>query len=268
MGKGFKKGRGSRNPLNFKVVDGTTAPENTTGTVIWVNTDTKMTGWELNAAEPSNPYEGMIWIKTGSNGHSEFNAIKQTASKKNAIMLQPYQAAQYVSGAWVVKTAQTFQNGEAKDWAFYMFKEGSGFAEGFTGFNADWVNGEITYTDSLITIPLYKKAGYSGEYFASNEAVDLTNYRTAYLSGLTASHSGASGYSTSIWYGFGPEEDEFAVSQYLDTSSGPNGTYINDGVLAIDVSTLTGKHFLMGKFSCSDEDETHFTTKIKNIYFV
>ena len=269
MGKGFKKGAGGANPLNFKIVGGTTKPSNPRLNTIWVNTGTEITSWIFSATEPSTPEPGMVWLQIGTIGRAGFNALK-----KNSILLQPSLAKQYVTDKWESKPAMTFlkqseeSEGSWVEWAWYMFKEDAGFAEGFTGFHAGWVSGEITYTDGRIIIPLYKEEGYSGECFVSNEKIDLTNYTMAYLSGLTVSHYGAGGYATTISYGFGADESQFEASEYIDTSSGSNGEYITDGILAIDVSELRGEHYLMGKFNCSDDDITYFTTKIKNIYFI
>lgn len=53
MGYGFKSGVGGANPLNFKVVGGTTEPTNPKENTIWVNTDEKITSWHFGAEEPN-----------------------------------------------------------------------------------------------------------------------------------------------------------------------------------------------------------------------
>lgn len=256
-------GSGTGAGLNCRVIGRDVAPSNPMENTIWINTDTPISSWMFSTTQPTNPEDNMVWIKVGTISQVEFNILK-----KNGIQLHPNLAFQYISGEWKVKTAKTWQGGGWVDWAWYMFKEGSGFAEGFTGFSADWVAGEITCTDNLITIPLYKKEGYTSNSFIAKEPVNLTNYNTAYLSGLTSSHSGASGYSTSIWYGFATNSNDVVKREYIDTSTGSNGTYISDGTLSIDISSLSGEFYLAGGYSCSDEDETHFTTIIKNIYFI
>lgn len=44
---------GGGNPLNFKVVGGTSAPANPAENIIWVNTGTAITGWHFDAEEPN-----------------------------------------------------------------------------------------------------------------------------------------------------------------------------------------------------------------------
>ena len=52
MAKGFKHGAGGAR-LNFRVVGGTTAPDNPNENTIWVNTDVKITGWYFDVIDPS-----------------------------------------------------------------------------------------------------------------------------------------------------------------------------------------------------------------------
>lgn len=51
--------------------------------------------------------EGFVWIKTGTESNSSFNALK-----KNNIQIYPAAAKQYVSGKWVDKTAKIYKNGK------------------------------------------------------------------------------------------------------------------------------------------------------------
>lgn len=52
MAKGFKHGAGGSNPLNFKVVSNP-QPANPSENVIWMDTDTEITGWAFSASDPS-----------------------------------------------------------------------------------------------------------------------------------------------------------------------------------------------------------------------
>lgn len=97
--------------LNFQVIGGTTAPSNHKENMIWVNTSTKITSYIFSAEEPTNPTPGMVWITTGTSSTVEFNALK-----KNGIQVYPISAKQYVSGAWVVKAAKSYQGGQWIEW--------------------------------------------------------------------------------------------------------------------------------------------------------
>ena len=108
--------------LNFKVVAyasedalPATAAENT----IAVITDTAITSYIFSAEEPSPATAGMVWIQVGASSPVEFNALK-----KNTIQVYPLRVKQYVDGAWVAKTAKSYQNGVWQNWQVYLFKDG------------------------------------------------------------------------------------------------------------------------------------------------
>lgn len=99
-------GGGGAGGLNFQVIGGTIAPSNPKENTIWVNTSAPITSYILSATESSSAEEGMVWITTGKESVSAFNALK-----KNCLMVYPLFAKQYVSGAWVQVDAKIYQNG-------------------------------------------------------------------------------------------------------------------------------------------------------------
>lgn len=105
--------------LNFKVIGGTSAPSAPTENMIWVNTSVAITSWVFSATAPTSPAAGMVWFVTGNSSSVAFNVVK-----KNGIWVYPAGCQQYVSGAWVTKTAKTYQSGTWKDWVFWLYKDG------------------------------------------------------------------------------------------------------------------------------------------------
>lgn len=242
-------GGGSAASLNFKVVGGTTQPASARENTIWINTDSEITGWELSPNELADPAEGLVWITTGSSATTQFNALK-----KNGITIYPVSAFQYIAGVWVDKPAQIFQDGSWVEWAFFLFKEGAGFAMGYTGFT----NAE--FTDDLITMTI--KTSGNTKYSTSNEKVDVTNYKTAFFEVQKASFSGASGYSQRAYLHVGE-----AKAQIGEGISGSSGTFITDGIVEIDISALSGEVDVQASAMSSDEDTVTFKILIENIYF-
>ena len=112
-------GGGGGGGLNFSVVGGTTAPSSPKENMIWINTDQKITSWIFSATEPESPVEGMAWITIGTSSTVEFNALK-----KNGLQVYPISAKQYIGGAWVDKTAMSYQNGEWVEWVTYLYNKG------------------------------------------------------------------------------------------------------------------------------------------------
>lgn len=100
--------------LNFKVVGGTTQPENPTENMIWVNTNVEISGYSLSSSTftEETVSNGFVIIKYESyyqNNDGGFSVI----SDDNEIFIKPLSAMQYVesTGTWVEKTIKIYQNG-------------------------------------------------------------------------------------------------------------------------------------------------------------
>lgn len=106
MAKGFKHGAGGTDALNFKVVGGTTQPENPKENTVWVNTDTAISGWVFSPEEPAEPAEGLVWIGLGTASPAPFNALK-----KGGLYCFPASCRQYAGGAWVNAEAYVYTDG-------------------------------------------------------------------------------------------------------------------------------------------------------------
>lgn len=151
--------------LNFEVVGGTSQPTNPKENTIWVNTSTAITSWIFSAVEPTEPAEGMVWISIGTSSAIEFNALK-----KNAIQVYPISAKQYIDGACVKKTAESYQNGEWVGWIFYAFKDGEiRLGEMYTSTPERLYisNGEL----------IFKNSNGNGSWGYFTKTLDLTSYR-------------------------------------------------------------------------------------------
>ena len=109
MAKGFKRGAGGGNPLNFKVV-GNPQPANPKENTIWIDTD-RINNTYFSATQPENMDDYDVWITTGISSSAAF-----TATEKDPIMVYPINAKQYVGGALVDKPAKSHQGGEWVEW--------------------------------------------------------------------------------------------------------------------------------------------------------
>ena len=126
--------------LNFEIVGSTEQPANPSENTVWIETDREITEWIFSVEEPENKTEGMLWISLGTKSSVSFNALSE-----GNIQVYPSNAQQYVSGAWVSKTARTYKNGEWKGWVFYLYRKGEGLEENFVSVMA------VTITDTAIT---------------------------------------------------------------------------------------------------------------------
>ena len=106
---------GGGSSLNFNIV-GNPQPDNPKENTLWVDTDVDITGWDFKVTTPDNPIAGMVWVLTGKYSTAAFNAIKE-----NSIHIYPVRAYQYINGNWEEKDALLWQNGEWKEWAWFLY---------------------------------------------------------------------------------------------------------------------------------------------------
>lgn len=169
----FNVSGGGGTALNFRVVGGTTAPTNPAENCIWVNTDTPITSWIFSATEPSPAEAGMVWITTGTSSTVEFNALK-----KNGIQVYPLSVKQYVGGAFVDKTAKSYQEGNWVDWFTYLLNG----ANTFDSITGGWEVRKHTdgYTIGSAT---FSNAGATLDT-ANGQAVSIMTKNKIRLSGI------------------------------------------------------------------------------------
>lgn len=234
MSEGFIIGNGGTN-LNFKVIavaSEDALPETAKENTIAVVTDTAITSWVFASTAPETPEAGMVWIKTGTGGTANFNAIK-----KNGLWVYPQACQQYVGDAWISKMAKTWQDGAWVRWELNIWPNVNNL-EFTKKLNDSTDNAAITIDQdnpAKITLKVWDStAGYLAVCNYST-LVDLTNYSTLTLkmSFSTGRQGGAgvltanSGCANSVATG------------YSRTSSGAatvDNTY--------DISALTGVYWV------------------------
>lgn len=131
------------------IVGGTTSPAKATHNTIWVDTPTEITSYVLAGTEPAIPIAGMVWITIGAGG------AKMVAPVGDEwVVVYPMSAKQYVDGAWVTRTAKSYQNGEWVEWAIdTVLYESGAFNEDIPHFSSKTPdNATITYSDSYINM--------------------------------------------------------------------------------------------------------------------
>lgn len=161
----FSSGGAGGGGLNFKVVDGTSAPASPKENTIWVNCE-GMTGWHMVAEQPENMKPGEVWISTGTASQVAFNA-----AKKNTVMVYPISAKQMQEdGTLVDRTAKSFQNGQWVDWITY-FLDGENQYEGLTG---GWTGNGTIGTDG-IKLDSANTASFD-KYMHTANAIDFSRF--------------------------------------------------------------------------------------------
>ena len=166
---GFGGGGGAA--LNFSVV-GNPQPANPKANTIWVNTDTKITGWFFSATQPENLAAGNVWFPVSASSTAPFNALK-----KNGIQVNPLSAKQYINGAWVYKESKMYQNGVWVDVIpdNYLFYEGYGAIVPL--YTEQQRNATITVASDKITTTMpTTDTGYYIVSCVSKDKINVTKY--------------------------------------------------------------------------------------------
>ena len=232
MGTCFLHGNGGGAALNFKVVGGTTQPASPKENTIWVNTETAVTGWYISLTAPASPAEGMVWIEEGIQSDTSFNALK-----KNAAMIFPICAQQYISGAWVDKTAKIYQNGawiSFTDWR-WLIKDGIrqydvvaiGKPE-----DSSFASQTLTMTQQDGRIKIACSGSGTGMVYAG--PVNLDGINTVTIEGTFSVGSYADWYYMRAWTKIGAYTLDGSAAAVKLTSKGAT----------LDVSKLSGNHYL------------------------
>lgn len=226
MAKGFKTGGGFGRALSFRVLGGTAQPASPRDKDIWIGT-AAVTGWVFSAVEPESPYEGMVWILTGSRGAVRFDALK-----KNSIELYPLRARQYSAGAWADVAARSYIGGAWVEWLEDMdlFDGGEVYEDitgGWTGINGGSVTADSLYIGS---------SGLAAGQVWTNRKVDVSGYSKLKLTISKTNDTAKAGLMadtpTTDNYGNANEGNVLAL------------TTSEDSTLECDISGLEGEYFI------------------------
>lgn len=182
--------------LNFSVIGSSTVPSGAKENMIWVNTSTPITSWIFSATEPESPVEGMVWFTLTLESPVAFNA-----AKKNAVMLYPVSASQFVAGVWVPKNVKSYQGNAWVDWWIpgTLFDSGrvdESFSGNWTSFNYKVDTGysgiasTVTLGEASVTATMKSNGTNRSSFFAHGKTVDLSQYTNAHFEFLNASGAG------------------------------------------------------------------------------
>lgn len=248
-GSGGGVGGGSE----LTIVGGTTRPANATQNTIWVNTDIDITSYILSATAPESPNEGMVWITIKDSG-----AVKIASPVGGDwITVYPIYAQQYVNSAWVEKVTKSYQNGAWVEW----LEEGQIFPP-----TNDWIIQKVSDKHSLNSSAKFENGVFKATVVPDTDAAialknfDYTGIKTIEIYFRTKLTSVSNGGVI------------FLVSDYQYNDNGSeivakwsSLTDVSNGVMAVDVSGVTGQHWLIVGGNMWGETINLEITKIKAV---
>lgn len=215
--------------LNFRIVNGTSAPASPRENTIWVNTDQDITDFVFGYAEPEK-VDGRLWIQTGLTSAVAFNALK-----KNQIQVATTAAKICSDGSWASVVAKTYQGGAWKDWwDGQLFENGNQYTDYTGGWIATSSNKMKASVGDVMTFNHVYYDGEGGDdpaFIRSVKPVNITEYRT-----LVAEVTGRNGTIT-LGVLTGSNSSLFEVSATLSDAE------FNEE-LRVDLPPLSGNHYI------------------------
>ena len=203
--------------------------------------------------------EGMVWIATGTTGTIEFNALK-----KNDITIQILSASQYVSGAWVSKTAKIYQNSAWVGFELYLYNAGNtfaditggwvGYAKGQTSSSGNATKPTAKYNTDNVVITCSDDSGWASGMWCAKNKIALTERSKLVFDGLL---NAKIAYLT-VWSAIGEYTKDNLVAETQITKT-------SRSTVELDVSSLSGSYYIGLRFQGSQTEPqvTMFSLKAK-----
>jgi hypothetical protein len=157
---------GGKLALNFSVVayaQESALPSTANANTIAIITDTSITSYTFSATAPTSPTAGMVWIIIGSKSMTPFNALTS-----NQLTVYPISAMQYISGAWVSKTAKIYQSGWKSWFDGWLFNNG----ETYNDITCGWKNFS---SGTKLSGDAYNEASF-GEWYCTVNKINLSGF--------------------------------------------------------------------------------------------
>ena len=236
--------------MDIEVVGGTEQPANPNENTIWINTDQPITGWAFNTEEPDEPYEGMVWIEVGSISNVVINVLNE-----NELVVRLSKAKYFHNSEWYTVSVEVYKNGEwvklAVDNKLYLFKNGTGYTNGYQGFIC--VTGEPNSPDTQTNVINWSnlKSYGASVYFSPPISFEVGKYKT-----LNFEIRCSGRYSTehSVVIGVGADKAK-SHSECGTFDASKSGIYSEDiTVYSVDVSNMSGlKYVKLGGFGVTGD---------------
>jgi hypothetical protein len=192
--------------------------------MIWIDTDKEITSYVLSATEPSNPTEGMVWVVIGDSCSTEISF----PVGGEWITICPLSVKQYVSGAWEIKNAKTYQDGGWINWVIYVLQRGKDTSDTTGGWLINSDNTITTNDDGTVT---FQRKGTSGRYCVpTNRKFDLTGYSILEIE-VTALIDGNSAH-----------QEVGIVADDGSSSVVSTGDITATGRIILDISAVSGEY--------------------------
>lgn len=184
--------------------------------------------------------EGSVWVFTGKYSTAEFNALK-----KNGVTVYPVYAYQYVDGAWEKKDAVSWQNGEWKEWAWFLYPSELEYVK-YAGANV-----KVTVDGDVVNF-VPSQSSNSNWTFGFKVPIDVTDkhFFRATINLTKGVQSGYSGIAICSKLPTTYNLTNIVASHYADS--------LGVTELEIPLSSLTGTYYICARSTYATGSITNF----------
>lgn len=248
-------GGGNTKP-NLRVIVCTVQPENPSENTFWARigseTPKEWSNYVFSSKEPLDPYDGLLWFKTGLSSYYAFPPVKDAG-----IYIYPNVCYRYVDTDWIEIPVNVYMHGEWCDMKYshlYLPGHEPPSENECMQITGGWRCISVPYSGGVgLVAPLNKTLEYMsislnpdlmgsdasiGTTVATREKVDLTNYSKLVFVGSYVEFA----TNANAWYGAWSklvggtyQENVGAVTKVTANNS--------DNVV-VDISGLTGEYFV------------------------
>lgn len=174
---------------------------------------------------------GQAWILTGASSQVAFNALK-----KNWLYVYPISAKQYVNGAWVDKTAKSYQGGKWVEWWDGEYYENGKF---YTDYKTK-TNGKVNINSTAVEIVTANNVAC--ESFLVLGPQDITRFSKI---DMTATHNyDNSGQSIVALFVAKTDDVSYKNAVAINSKTYASCAIGDSASLSLDVSGLTGVYYV------------------------
>lgn len=223
---------GGGQQLNYSIVGSASQPTGREN-LIWVNTENNITSHIFSATTPSQPSEGMVWFKVGTD-----SVVPFPATKKNPIMVYPQTCQQFTNGVWITKVATSYIGGQWVNWTLVLFELGNAHEEITGGYEGKKVNIGSSASTSTPTFNINTgKTGTLSSGTTQNSGavvtknmIDLTNFNRINFNIKRIKTGDGSG---SVWIYVTKTASDFS-NNYISVTEAD----------FLDISNLSGEYYV------------------------
>lgn len=226
---------------NYYVVGGTAEPVSPPDNTIWINTDIPITGHVFQDDYPTNPYEGLVFIKTHGVEKDSFSVYKPCP-----IMVYPMFASIYSNGDWQVVSARRYHDGNVTSWW-----SGDLFDSGVTGTwrvgeyknGALMSNGAVSFDNDSKLITSTSTSRY--DYLFAGKTIELKGFKSISVTLSRSSGSGGINFTLGVYRSRTDSTDDRIATTTASispatTAGGTSGATATLNVSSIDEACYIG----------------------------